>query len=455
PAVEIGWLNVTSGWSPGTTVTLTFEGLIRATLVDALSVPLGGQLVVARAAGGLGAGKAIASSFSDASGLAELVLPNATAPIRYAVYDEAAGEFVLTETNTTDLYVYWTRDGSPSEVMIGGRSAVSPSSHVLIPCAVFYAKFLLVSDTGRALERAALKPAEPMPIRVTYYLAGRARPDIFSLEGFAFDNATFRVDRCPIGEYLIEAWWPRKAIKVYEALTPIESNIPGPGAVEVARKLKCLVYDIVLNFKTPRGTACANATATVKWPQGVVTTEVSDLNGNVALVNVPVGKLTVMGLTWRGFSAIIAPKEMDIASTTTYYLMADNIVTLNLRVLGARGQGLPYAAVAVERVLSTVADESGLAVVELPRLSYTVSAMYKGKSASKTIDLTKLAPGVTEYSDKIELDVWMELFGYAMSAGEFALSIVLLIIVAFIIAFIVHEYVVWRRKRIAAAVVKT
>jgi hypothetical protein len=48
------------------------------------------------------------------------------------------------------------------------------------------------------------------------------------------------------------------------------------------------------------------------------------------------------------------------------------------------------------------------------------------------------------------LDVWIELFGYAMSAGEFALSILLSVIVM----FIVHEYIVWRRKRIAAAVVK-
>jgi putative flippase GtrA len=35
-----------------------------------------------------------------------------------------------------------------------------------------------------------------------------------------------------------------------------------------------------------------------------------------------------------------------------------------------------------------------------------------------------------------------------MSAGEFALSIVL----GMIVTFIVHEYIVWRRKRIAAVV---
>jgi hypothetical protein len=41
-----------------------------------------------------------------------------------------------------------------------------------------------------------------------------------------------------------------------------------------------------------------------------------------------------------------------------------------------------------------------------------------------------------------------------MSAGEFALSILLSVIVVLVVAFIVHEYIVWRRKRIAAAVVK-
>ncbi|MCX8205385.1 MAG: carboxypeptidase-like regulatory domain-containing protein, partial [Candidatus Nezhaarchaeota archaeon] len=454
PAVKA--YNLSKNWSPGYTVTAKFEGVIKAALVDALNIPLEGQLVVGRAAMGLGVGKAVVSSLSGRDGVAELILPEAGSFYYYAVYDPVKREYILDKTDGVHIYAYWTRGGTPFlEVMIGVKDGVVPGAYVLVPCKVFYAKFLLVSDTGRALEKVALKPAEPVPIKVTYYLAGKARPEVFSLEGYAFDNATFKLDRCPIGDYLIEAWWPGKKIKIYEALTPIEDNIPAPGVPEVARKLKCLVYDITLNFKTPKGTVCANATATITWPQGVKTTEVTDSLGNVLLINVPVGRLSIDKLVWRGFDSIVKPIPKDITSTTTYYVIADNIVALNVRVIGARGQGLPYASVTVEKAplsLTTTTDEGGFVPVELPRAVYTVSALYKGKSGSVTADLTK--PGV-EFSATVTLDVWLELFGYAMSAGEFALSIVLLIIVAFIIAFIVHEYVVWRRKRIAVAVVKT
>jgi len=84
--------------------------------------------------------------------------------------------------------------------------------------------------------------------------------------------------------------------------------------------------------------------------------------------------------------------------------------------------------------------------VELPRKTYT--ATYKGETASISVGVTDPAKFV--FDATVTLDVWIELFGYSMSAGEFALSIVL----GMIVMFIVHECIVWRRKRIAAAVVK-
>jgi hypothetical protein len=216
-----------------------------------------------------------------------------------------------------------------------------------------------------------------------------------------------------------------------------------------------------LNFKTPKGTVCGNATAYITLPQGVSVTEVTDSEGNVKLINIPSSVSTASGkkyplrverVTWRGYDALRAPVEKEITGTTTYSILADNIVTLNVRVLGARGQGLPYASVRAEPVPPVVADESGLASIELPRRKYTVTAMYKGKAGSISVDVTD--PTKFVFDATVPLDVYIELFGYAMSAGEFALSIVLGIIVVFIVAFIVHEYIVWRRKRIAAAVVK-
>ncbi|RLE92940.1 MAG: hypothetical protein DRJ46_00240 [Thermoprotei archaeon] len=458
--------NLSRNWSVDQVVTLRFEGVAKVTAIDALSTPLEGQLVVARAATGVGAGEILASSFTDASGVAEMIFPEATTFYYYGRYDEATKSYVLDRTSKLYIDVYWTKEGQPYwDVLIGhyvgpyGDETITPSQHVLVSCKVFYAKFMLVSDTGRALEREALKPAEPIPVKVTFYLAGQPRPDIFSWEGYALDNATFKVDRCPIGDYRIEAWWPKTDIKIYDTITPIESNIPAPGAVETARKLKCLVYDITLVFRTPRGTTLDNATAYITLPQGVSMAASTDAEGKLTLINIPIGTLTLERVTWRGWDAIMAAKSFTVEATKTYDVVADNIVTLTVKVVGTRDQGLSMATVFIKSVegvtLQTLtADESGVAVTELPRAKFVVEAIYKGKTASTTVDLTELAPTEFEKTVKLTLDVFVEIMGVPMSASELALWIVLSIILVLVIAFIIHEYIVWRRKRIAAAVVR-
>ena len=456
------------GWDPWMWNIVQYAGTISVDLVDAYNEPLQNTIVVAKATSGAGTGHVIAYGFTDEDGKANLLFPEEVPAsggvfYYYGYYNETDDTYRLESCSSVNLRVYWTKKTESYkvfwDVQVGAADGLSPDSHVTLQCAVYYAKLRFVSDTGRALEWAALEVPEGtdvgIPFKVTFYLEGQPREDVYVLEGFTLANATFNVNRCPIGDYRIEAWWPNyRDIKIYDTTISIDSNLPGPDVAEPVHDLKCLVYDITLNFKTPRGTVCDNAEATIVWPQGVTTVESSDANGNVELINVPTGTLTIQSLTWHGWDAITASIEKTIQATTTYYITADNIVTLNIKVVGARGQGLPYASVVIEDIATLTADESGVAWYELPRIPVTVRADYRGKTAEITVDLSELAATTYETTATVQLDVFIELFGYAMSASEFALAVILTIIIVLVVAFIIHEYIVWRRKRIAAAVVR-
>jgi hypothetical protein len=469
-----------ASWAPGVVEDVMFNGTIAVGALDAYNQPLADQVVVLKATAGPGTGQPVFYGVTGADGRAFLYLPCKGANPVYSYYDAAQDAWILSKGGSFQLEVYWTKkvEGATYKVfwpILIYTTATRPEYAItgLVPdasltasCSVYYAKLRFVSDTGRALEWGAIKVPSGrdvgIPFKVVYYLGGVERSDVYSYEGVTMANATFNLVRCPVGDYKVVAWWPNfRDIKVFDSMLSIATNLPGPGVREPVQDLKTLVYDITLNLKTPRGTVCGNATAYIKLPQGVSITEVTDSEGNIKLINIPSSVSTVSGkkyplrvekATWRGYDALRVPVEKEITSTTTYYIVADNIVALNVRVIGARGQGLPYASVYAEPVLTVVADESGFVSVELPRRVYTVTATYKGKTASISVDVTDPAKFV--FDATVTLDVWIELFGYAMSAGEFALSIVLGIIVVFIVAFIVHEYIVWRRKRIAAAVVK-
>jgi len=467
--VKTAW--IASSWPPDTKKTLRFEGVIAVSALDALNAPLADQLIVARASKGVGTGEIIAFAFTDSDGLAKLIFPSYPSYYYYGRYIPENKTYKLDACDDVFIRAYWTvkEEGARTwfwEVMIGSYpEKVTPNAHVTLSCRVYYAKFTLISDTGRALEKEALvaeKPFTGIPFKVTYYMEGKPRPDIFSREGYAMANATFMISGAPVGDYKIEAWWPpspeKPGIKILDLIQPIESNVPAPGAVETARKLKCLVYDITMVFRTPRGTLLNNATVYATLPQGITVTASTDAEGKLTLINIPVGTLTLERVTWRGWDAIMAAKSFTVEATKTYDVIADNIVTLTVKVVGTRDQGLPYASVSVysngKHIITRIADESGLASIELPREKYRVAAAYKGKSSEKTVDLTTLPAEVVEKAETVKLDVYIELFGYAMSASEFVLSIVLAVIIVLVVAFIVHEYIVWRRKRIAAAVVR-
>jgi len=57
---------------------------------------------------------------------------------------------------------------------------------------------------------------------------------------------------------------------------------------------------------------------------------------------------------------------------------------LTVKVLGARGQGIDGATVAIEKVGTFTTDASGVVSLELPSGSYSVTASKGGRTASAT-----------------------------------------------------------------------
>jgi len=121
-------------------------------------------------------------------------------------------------------------------------------------------------------------------------------------------------------------------------------------------------------------------------------------------------------------------------------------------VAGARGQGLEGARVSISGTGVTIVgttDSAGKFAAELPAGSYTVTAEKGGRTASASVTVS----GGQTAEQTLKVDVFMTIAGWEMSFSEF-IGLLLLIAVLTIVLFIIaHEYAVWRRRRLARAIV--
>lgn len=121
-------------------------------------------------------------------------------------------------------------------------------------------------------------------------------------------------------------------------------------------------------------------------------------------------------------------------------VLAQNTAPLTVQVVGAQGQSLSAAMVEIRNsagteVYSGLTDDRGIARVEVAYDSYSIYVDYKGFTsiASATVN----SPAGTEQI--IEVDVYVELFGYAMTFATFAILIVILIVLVLIIAYVLYR----------------
>ncbi|MCS7104653.1 MAG: carboxypeptidase-like regulatory domain-containing protein [Thermofilaceae archaeon] len=129
----------------------------------------------------------------------------------------------------------------------------------------------------------------------------------------------------------------------------------------------------------------------------------------------------------------------------------DTIGRLVVTVVGARNQGLDGARVSISGATTIVGttDAAGKFAIELPAGSYTVTAEKGGRTGSTSVNV---AGGQTAEAT-VKVDVFMSLAGWEMSFSEFIGLLLLIAILALVLFIIAHEYAVWRRRRIARAIV--
>ena len=250
----------------------------------------------------------------------------------------------------------------------------------------------------------------------------------------------------PPGEYSVVVEWEgvgkiaEKTFRIHRA----RLDVP-----EVRETVYVDVTDVEIVFRTPFDTPVAGAAVTVTKPDGTTLKMTTDSEGKIVVPEVPLSKVDVTVETWKGFNVGYKATGVTAGAVTV-----ENIGKLVVTVVGARGQGLAGAKVTISGAGSEIVgttDASGKFAAELPAGSYTVKVEKGGKTAEATATVSP-GPAVSE-APALKLDIFMTIAGWEMSFGDFVGLILLVVVLVIVLFIIAHEYAVWRRRRIARAIV--
>ncbi|MEM0023357.1 carboxypeptidase-like regulatory domain-containing protein [Thermofilum sp.] len=254
----------------------------------------------------------------------------------------------------------------------------------------------------------------------------------------------------PAGDYKVVVEWAGVKEKIAEKTLRIHrAKLDTP---EVREPVYVDVTDVTITLSTPFNTPMAGASVTATKEDGTTLTLTADAQGRIIVPEAPLGKVDVTVTTWNGM-------PIDFKATgVTGAVTVGNIGKLIVTVVGSRGQGLEGAKVSIIRDGVTYSvgttDAAGKYAVELPAGKYEVIAEKGGMRSSDDVKVKEVTFRGGELVEKtLQVDVFMTLAGWEMSLSQFVgllLIIVVLVIVLFIIA---HEYAVWRRRRLARAIV--
>jgi hypothetical protein len=257
-------------------------------------------------------------------------------------------------------------------------------------------------------------------------------------------NPESPMPQSPAGDYKIVVEWAGVGKVAEKAMRIHRAKLDTP---EVRETVYVDVTDVTITLTTPFNTPMAGATATVTKLDGTTLTLTADAQGRIVVPEAPLGKVDVTITSWNGM-----PVNYKATGVTAGTVTAANIGKLVVTVVGARGQGLEGARVSVSgagvSIVGTT-DPAGKFAVELPAGTYTVTAEKGGRTASASVSVS----GGQTAEQTLKVDIFMTIAGWEMSFSEF-IGLLLLIAVLTIVLFIIaHEYAVWRRRRLARAIV--
>jgi len=198
------------------------------------------------------------------------------------------------------------------------------------------------------------------------------------------------------------------------------------------------VYDVTLRLLTPRGASLVGVGVKVAG----VDVGATSATGEVLVTQIPSGTYAVSA-EWLG-TALNVP-SLVVTTNGAVTLTPSNVHRLTVVVRGAQGQALEGATVRITKgavELTKLTDKDGKAEIELPDASYDIAASYGQFTGSSSVSMT------ADTIKTINLDVFIEFLGVGMSMAQFLLFIVMIIVIVIVLAIVLHEYHIYRRKKL-------
>ena len=254
----------------------------------------------------------------------------------------------------------------------------------------------------------------------------------------------------PHGTLTVKVYY--RGVLVFEG--PIEVSRHTAEEIKAGKELTLKVYDfkVAIIGKIAGGVPLAGAKVKVEAP-GVTKEITLDAAGESELFErVPAGKVKVTIIEWKGID-IGVTLTFDLVESKKYILSYDKIGYLQVSVKDEKGKvGLPKASVVVKYggkiIESGTTDENGIFTAILPAKTYTVEVNFKGVTASESVTITAGATATKEFRMK---GVYMVLWGRPITLGTLITIIVGIIILIIVIVILLHEYALYRRRKIAVA----
>lgn len=256
---------------------------------------------------------------------------------------------------------------------------------------------------------------------------------IFILPPTNETGITQSIDPIPQGAYRATVKWKSQYRNDFSLIFSDNIQIGEPYIFE----LKTNVFPLNIKLVTPGGITLSEIPI---YLNGYFVGSTGQ-DGILYIPQIPAGSYR-MNATWLDVE--IGPGSLEIGQGGTQVITARNVAQASILVIGAQGQKLDHALVKITRGNTTllyVTDEQGTVVAELPIGNYTVMINYGQFKANGTLRVPSTV-------NIFVLDIFIELLGVGMSMAQFLLFIVMIEVIVIVLAIVVHEYEIYRKRKL-------
>ncbi|MEM2332894.1 MAG: hypothetical protein QXF28_08300 [Nitrososphaerota archaeon] len=221
-----------------------------------------------------------------------------------------------------------------------------------------------------------------------------------------------------------------------------------PDGLAARKTIELPVGDVAVSVVDRKGEPIAGAV--VKFGPVEKTT---DADGKAYFEQVPLeaagkGISYDVSVVREGYTVFSGAQTVSRSKTTITVI--GELFSLKVRVVGAAGQGLPFAKVTVKRAgaeIGTYTTDAGgfLEITKLPLSDYSVEAEWKGFKGEAAATRDDLTAG---RAVEISLPPYMEIAGVPFTFAAFLGLIIGLVILVIVLVIILTEYARWRGRRL-------